>query len=194
MSDRIAVKERTTAETNIYVKLNLDGDGKGEINTGSGFFDHMLELFAKHSGFDLKVAAEGDTHVDFHHLVEDTGIVMGSALKEALGDKKGIERYGFFLVPMDDVLVETSLDLSGRSFLNFDVQFQQCEVGGFDTELVEEFLTSFTSKGLFNLHVILRYGSNTHHIAEAVFKSLAKSLKIAVCQSGGGIPSTKGVV
>ncbi|TYB32464.1 MAG: imidazoleglycerol-phosphate dehydratase HisB [Flexistipes sinusarabici] len=194
MSDRIAAKERKTAETNIYIKLNLDGNGRGEINTGSGFFDHMLELFAKHSGFDLKVAAEGDIHVDLHHLVEDTGIVMGSALKEALGDKKGIERYGFFMLPMDETLVETALDLSGRSFLNFDVRFHQGEVGGFDTELVEEFLRAFASNGLFNLHVILRYGSNTHHIAEAVFKSLAKSLRTAVRQSGSGIPSTKGVV
>lgn len=194
MKTRICEKSRKTSETNIFLKLNLDGSGNYNINTGVGFFDHMLELFSKHSGFDVTIEAKGDLHIDQHHLVEDTGIVLGEALNECLGDKRGIKRYGFFILPMDDVLVETVIDLSGRSFLNYSVDIRNEKVGDFDTELVSEFFNSFASNGLFNLHLLHRCGSNTHHIIECLFKSTAKALKEAVIIEGGDIASTKGAI
>ncbi len=194
MPARIAEYVRKTKETDISATLNLDGAGKYSIDTGVGFLDHMLELFSKHSGIDIEIKAKGDTHVDFHHLTEDVGIVMGSLLDKALGDKKGIMRYGFFLLPMDEVLVESAIDLSGRSFLNYDVSFVSEKIGNFNTELIEEFFRAFTFNGRFNLHIILRYGTNSHHVAEAAFKSVARSLKIAIETKGDSIPSTKGVI
>jgi len=194
MPARIAEYARKTKETDVNAMLNLDGIGEYSIDTGVGFLDHMLELFSKHSGIDIEIKAKGDTHVDLHHLTEDVGIAIGSLLDKALGDKKGIMRYGFFLLPMDEVLVESAIDLSGRSFLNYDVSFVSEKIGNFDTELIEEFFRAFSFNGRFNLHIILRYGTNSHHVAEATFKSVARSLKIAIETKGDAIPSTKGVI
>lgn len=194
MPARIAEYARKTKETDVNAMLNLDGIGEYSIDTGVGFLDHMLELFSKHSGIDIEIKAKGDTHVDLHHLTEDVGIAIGSLLDKALGDKKGIMRYGFFLLPMDEVLVESAIDLSGRSFLNYDVSFVSEKIGNFDTELIEEFFRAFSFNGRFNLHIILRYGTNSHHVAEATFKSVARSLKIAIETKGDSIPSTKGVI
>jgi len=194
MSDRTAELTRKTTETEVSAAINLDGAGKYSIDTGVGFLDHMLELFSKHSGINIDIKAKGDTHVDYHHLTEDVGIVIGTLLNKALGDKKGIRRYGFFLLPMDEVLMESAVDLSGRSFLNYDLSFASKEIGDFDTELIEEFFRSFTFNGLFNLHIVLRYGTNSHHVAEAAFKSVARSLKVAIETVGESVPSTKGVL
>jgi imidazoleglycerol-phosphate dehydratase len=194
MSDRTAELTRKTTETEVSAAINLDGAGKYSIDTGVGFLDHMLELFSKHSGINIDIKAKGDTHVDYHHLTEDVGIVIGTLLNKALGDKKGIRRYGFFLLPMDEVLMESAVDLSGRSFLNYDLSFASKKIGDFDTELIEEFFRSFTFNGLFNLHIVLRYGTNSHHVAEAAFKSVARSLKVAIETVGESVPSTKGVL
>ncbi|RMH49541.1 MAG: imidazoleglycerol-phosphate dehydratase HisB [Alphaproteobacteria bacterium] len=188
---------RETAETRVTVVLDLDGSGAGEIATGVGFFDHMLAQLARHSLIDLTVRAEGDLHIDAHHTVEDTGIALGRALARALGDKRGIRRYGSCLLPMDEALVRAALDLSGRPFLVWDVAFPSQRIGDFDTELVREFFTAFAMNGAVTLHVACLSGANAHHIAEACFKSVARALRDAVeCdpRRAGALPSTKGVL
>lgn len=193
--NRTASKERITKETQIRLELDLDGDGRLQGETGIGFFDHMLNLLVKHAGFGLKLEVKGDLEIDGHHTVEDFGIVLGTALKEALGDKKGIERYGHMLLPMDEVLVMLALDLGGRPYLVYDVELPFETIGNFETELVEEFLRAFTTAAGMNLHVRLLDGRNTHHIIEGVFKALARALKMAVkVDEKGGIPSTKGIL
>jgi len=193
---RIATIQRKTAETAIDATLNLDGFGSSTIATGIGFFDHMLTLFAKHGAFDLQVAARGDLNVDQHHTVEDTGIALGQALKQALGDKAGINRYGHFTLPMEETLVTAALDLSGRYSLVFIAPFSTTKIGDFDTELVEDFWQAFAANGLLNLHVLLHHGRNNHHISEAIFKATARALRMAVSADPRmpGIPSTKGTL
>lgn len=193
---RTAKIERKTNETNITLELNVDGEGKSDIQTGVGFFDHMLELFARHGVFDLKVNAKGDLHVDQHHTVEDTGICLGQAFRDALGDKAGIRRYGHFTLPMEETLVTTALDLSGRYYLVFQADFPSQKIGEFDSELVEDFWQAFAANALCNLHVNLQYGRNSHHISEAIFKSLARTLRMATEHDPRmkGVPSTKGVI
>ena len=192
---RTAQVQRKTKETAISLELNVDGGG-GAIKTGVGFFDHMLDHLAKHGQFGLTVTAKGDTHVDDHHTVEDVGIVLGQALNKALGDKAGIERFGFASVPMDEALARVSVDLSGRPALVFDVEFVSAggKIGTFDTQLVHEFLTGLVNHGRFNCHVEVPSGQNNHHIAEAIFKSLGRALRQAVTITGDGVPSTKGVL
>ncbi len=167
---REATIHRKTAETEIDLSLNLDGAGQSDISTGIGFFDHMLDLFCRHACIDLRVQARGDLHVDGHHTVEDVGICLGQAIKEAVGDKQGIRRYGFFSLPMEESLVSTALDLSGRFFLVFQVSFPSAKIGEFDSELVREFWQAVAANGLFNLHVVLQHGFNSHHISEAIFQ------------------------
>ena len=194
---RKSVIERNTKETKINLTLNLDGKGESKIDTGCGFFDHMLTLFAKHGRFDLDVKCDGDKEVDFHHSVEDVGICLGKAFVQALGEKKGINRYGSTILPMDEALILTAVDLSGRSFYVQDLNIPASKVGDFDTELVEEFLQAFTRNAECNLHVKQISGSNTHHIIEGTFKSLARSLKLAVAidpDFKDEVPSTKGVL
>ena len=186
---------RKTAETDISLSLNLDGSGKGSIDTGVGFLNHMLTLFAAHGKFDLTVKCAGDTEVDDHHSVEDIGIVLGQAFRQALGEKRGITRYGSFLLPMDEALILTAVDISGRSCLCYDLQIPTEKIGSFDTELVEEFLLAFVRNCPMSLHVKQLAGKNAHHIVEGAFKSLARSLKAAVALDGSdAIPSTKGVL
>ena len=190
---RKASIHRKTNETDITVELNLDGDGASyKHETGVGFFDHMLDHVARHGRFDLKITAEGDYHIDDHHTVEDVGITLGQALEKALGDKKGIERYGFASVPMDDSLARVSVDLSGRAALVFEVNFPSPKIGTFETQLVREFLTAFTANARFNCHVEAPHGDNDHHIAEAIFKALGRALRDAVRITGKHVPSTKG--
>ena len=193
---RTAKIERTTKETDITLELNLDGKGKSKIKTGIGFFDHMLELFCRHGVFDIKVKSKGDLYVDYHHTVEDTGICLGQAFRTALGDKQGIRRYGHFTLPMDERLTTTAVDLSGRYYMVFGAQFPSTKIGDFDSELVQEFWQAFAANALCNLHVWLHYGRNSHHISEAIFKSLARSLRMAVeaDERITGVPSTKGVI
>ena len=193
---RIGKLTRKTRETEISVELNLDGSGKSEISTGIGFMDHMLELFSRHGKFDLKVKAHGDLDVDAHHTMEDMGLVLGEVFSEALGDKAGIRRYGSFLLPMDETLVLTALDLSGRPYLVYDLVPPVEKVGSLDTALFHEFLQAFCVKGGINLHVKLLSGGEIHHIFEAVFKGLARALEQAVSHDPKekGIPSTKGVL
>ncbi|OAT83663.1 imidazoleglycerol-phosphate dehydratase HisB [Desulfotomaculum copahuensis] len=194
---RTAEIERQTGETEIRLRLNLDGDGVYQVDTGVGFLDHMLSLWARHGLFDLKLSAAGDLHVDAHHTVEDTGICLGEAIKQALGGKAGINRYGQALLPMDEALVLAAVDLSGRGRLSFDVPLPSPRVGDFDTELVEEFLQALTAHGEFTLHVRLLAGHNTHHIIEAVFKALGRALRQAAAVDArrpGQVPSTKGVL
>ena len=174
--DRTASISRTTSETDIAVTLNLDGSGRSDIDTGIGFFDHMLRSFAKHGFFDLTVQVKGDLEVDCHHTIEDTGIVLGEAIKKAMGDKKGIRRYGSFALPMDETLVLTALDLSGRPYLCFDADFTVDRVGEFDTEMVREFFYAISYSCGMNLHIRQLAGQNKHHIIEAIFKSFAKAL------------------
>ena len=186
---------RKTAETDISLSLNLGGSGKGSIDTGVGFLNHMLTLFAAHGKFDLTVKCAGDTEVDDHHSVEDIGIVLGQAFRQALGEKRGITRYGSFLLPMDEALILTAVDISGRSCLCYDLQLPTEKIGSFDTELVEEFLLAFVRNCPMSLHVKQLAGKNAHHIVEGTFKSLARSLKAAVALDGSdAIPSTKGVL
>lgn len=194
-TSRTADITRKTNETNITLKLNLDG-GSYSHKTGVGFFDHMLDHIARHGRLGLDITAQGDLHVDDHHTVEDVGIVLGQALEKALGDKKGIERYGFASVPMDESLARVSLDLSGRAALVFKVNFPegQSKIGTFDTQLVREFLNAFANAGRFNLHVEVPHGENHHHIAEAIFKAVGRALRQAVEVTGDQIPSTKGVI
>lgn len=177
---RTAEVNRKTKETDICVSLNLDGTGAADVSTGIGFFDHMLEGFAKHGFFDLNCHVKGDLHVDGHHTVEDTGIVLGQAIREAVGDKKGIRRYGFFILPMDDALALCAVDLCGRPYLNFDCQYTATQVGGLDTELVREFFYAVSYSAGMNLHLKLLDGCNAHHITEAMFKAFAKALDQAV--------------
>ena len=194
---REAVIERKTAETDIKVKLNLDGVGGGIINTGCGFFDHMLTLFASHSGYGLEVSCVGDTYVDYHHSVEDIGICLGTAFRQAIGDCKGIARYGNMLLPMDEALVLAAIDVSGRDCLVFNAEFPSQKIGSFDTELVEEFWTAFVRNAGITLHIRQLDGKNSHHIAEAIFKAVARALgeAVAVCACRADeIPSTKGVL
>ena len=193
---RTAKIERKTAETDIRLELNLDGSGHSAIATGVGFFDHMLTLLAKHAAIDLKVKAQGDLHVDQHHTVEDVGICFGRALRDALGDKAGIRRYGHFTLPMEETLATTALDLSGRYFLVFDAQFPTPKIGDFDSELVEDFWQAAAANALCNLHVKVHYGRNSHHVAEAIFKATARALRMAVEPDPRvkGVPSTKGTL
>lgn len=194
---RSAVIERKTAETDIRLSLDLDGKGTGTIDTGVGFLDHMLTLFAKHGRFDLDVKCVGDTNVDFHHSVEDIGIALGKAFAQALGDKAGICRYGDIILPMDEALILCAVDISGRGFLNFDVEFTADKIGDFDTELVEEFWYGFVRNSAVTLHFKELNGLNNHHVAEGCFKAAGRTLRKAVAidpQLAGEIPSTKGVL
>ena len=187
--------ERETGETDIAVEINLDGTGRYETATGVGFFDHMLDQLARHSLIDMRVSATGDLHVDDHHTVEDTGIALGQALALALGDKRGIRRYGSCLLPMDDALVRAALDLSGRPYLVWDVPFAAQKIGTFDTELVREFFQAVATHGGITLHVTALSGVNAHHLAEATFKAVAQALRAAVerdPRKGDDVPSTKG--
>jgi len=191
---RTATIERKTAETNIRLQLNLDGTGQADIATGVGFFDHMLTLFAKHSATDLSVRAEGDLQVDQHHTVEDIGICLGQALKQAVGDKAGIRRYGHFTLPMDETLATVAIDLSGRFALAFRADIPAAKIGDFDSELIEEFWNAFAGNALCNLHILVHYGRNSHHISEAIFKATARALRMALESDPRmtGVPSTKG--
>ena len=192
---RSASLTRTTSETDISLTLALDGTGKAEIATGIGFFDHMLTALTRHALFDLTVRAKGDLHIDFHHTVEDVGIVLGQAFARALGEKRGIRRFGQALVPMDEALAEAAVDISGRPFLAWSVSFERPKVGEMDTELVEEFFRAFTTNALVTLHINQRVGHNAHHVAEACFKAAARALRMAVepdARIGDAIPSTKG--
>ena len=193
---RTANIDRKTDETKMRVELNLDGKGQSKIATGVGFFDHMLTLLAKHSAIDLNVQAKGDLHVDQHHTVEDVGIAIGQALKKALGDKKGIRRYGYYTLPMEETLVTTAIDLSGRYALVFQAPIRAKKIGEFDSELVEDFWQAVAANALMNLHVILHHGRNAHHIAEGIFKATARSLRMAVEKDPRmtGVPSTKGTL
>ncbi len=194
MADRTAKVQRKTNETDIKLELNLDGMGKYEIDTGIGFLDHMLTHLSKHGKIDLLVKAQGDLHVDAHHTVEDIAICMGQALTEALGNKKGIARYGYSSVPMEDSLANVSIDLSGRPSCIYNVEYSTEKIGDFDVECLEEMLRSFSNTGKFNLHINVPYGTNSHHIAEAVFKALGQALAAAVRIVGTDVPSTKGVL
>ena len=186
---------RKTAETDISLALNLDGTGKSTIDTGCGFLNHMLTLFAAHGKFDLTVKCVGDTEVDDHHSAEDIGIVLGQAFQAALGDKRGITRYGSFLLPMDETLILSAVDISGRSCLCFGLEIPTEKIGTFDTELVEEFFLAFTRNCPMSLHLRQLAGKNAHHIVEGAFKSVARALKAAVALDGSNeIPSTKGVL
>ena len=192
---RTAEIVRKTAETDIMLTLNLDGTGKSAVKTGVGFLDHMLTLFAAHGKFDLTVTCQGDTWVDDHHSAEDIGICLGQAFQSALGDKRGITRYGSFLLPMDEALIQTAVDISGRSHLGYGLEIPSEKIGTFDTELVEEFWLAFVRQCPMSLHIRQLAGKNAHHIVEGSFKSVARSLKIAVKLDGSNeIPSTKGVL
>ncbi|MFJ5767965.1 imidazoleglycerol-phosphate dehydratase HisB [Lysinibacillus sp. NPDC093210] len=193
---RYAKVERTTNETQISVAIDLDGEGKADIQTGVGFMDHMLDLFIKHGLFNGTIQANGDTHIDDHHTTEDLGIVLGQAIREALGDKKGIKRYGNAFVPMDDALAQVVVDCSNRPHLEYRVPELKEKVGNFDTELVHEFLWKFALEARMNVHVIVPYGQNTHHIIEAIFKALARAIDAAVeiDPRVKGVPSTKGLL
>ena len=195
MKQRAATIERKTKETDISLTINLDGTGENEIATGIPFFDHMLNGFARHGLFDLRVRVKGDLEVDCHHTVEDTGIVLGEAIAQALGDKAGIKRYGSFLLPMDETLALCAIDLSGRPYLNYDVCFTTEQIGTLDTEMIREFFYAVSYSAAMNLHVKILDGINNHHMAEALFKALAHSLKQAVKRTESEIPlSTKGVL
>jgi imidazoleglycerol-phosphate dehydratase len=194
---RGAEVSRSTKETAIRVRLDLDGTGITEVSTGVGFFDHMLEQLGKHAGFDLEVDASGDLHIDSHHTVEDVGLALGQALAEALGDKKGIRRYGWSLVPMEEALAQVALDLSGRPFLSFDVKVPAESIGNYDPDLTEEFFTALSRAAGITLHAKLLAGKNSHHIVEAVFKAVAQALGSATFideRRAGEVPSTKGTL
>ena len=194
---RAAAITRNTSETQITIQLDLDGTGQAHIATGIGFLDHMLTAFARHSLVDLTIDATGDLHIDAHHTTEDIGIVLGQALTQAVGDKRGIARYGHAVVPMDEALVDATIDLSGRPFIAWSATFARDKLGTFDTELFEEFFRAFAMNGLLTLHVSQRAGTNAHHVAEACFKAVARALRMAVTldpRAAGVIPSTKGVL
>jgi imidazoleglycerol-phosphate dehydratase len=192
MDTRTAQIHRQTKETDIVCELNLDGVGRYEIDTGAGFLDHMLTHLSKHGKIDLVVKAKGDLHIDPHHTTEDIGICLGECLLTALGDKKGIARYGYSSVPMEDALANVSLDLSGRPACVYNAEYRSNKIGDFDVECVEEFLRAFSNSGKFNLHVNVPYGTNSHHIAEAIFKALGQAMATAVRIVGTDVPSTKG--
>jgi len=196
MDNRIAKIERTTKETDINITLDLDGSGKSSVSTGIGFFDHMLEGFAKHGFFDLDCTVKGDLQVDGHHSVEDCGIVLGQAIAKAVGDKAGIQRYGYFILPMDDALVLCAVDLCGRPYLNFECDFNTERVGALDTELVREFFYAVSYSAGMNIHIKKLAGSNSHHVIEAMFKAFAKALDDAVSYDPRvtGVLSTKGAL
>ncbi len=188
---------RKTSETDITLTLSLDGSGQADIATGIGFLDHMLTALARHALFDLTLRAAGDLHIDFHHTTEDVGIVLGQAVARALGDKRGIARFGQALVPMDEALAEVAIDISGRPFLAWDVAFAQPKIGEMDTELFEEFFRAFAFNALITLHVVRRAGQNAHHVAEACFKATARALRAAAAldpRVGDAVPSTKGAL
>lgn len=188
---------RKTAETDINLEINLDGTGQSSITTGCGFLDHMLTLFARHGRFDLNITCKGDTYVDYHHTAEDIGIVLGQAFAQAIGSKKGIVRYGNFILPMDEALIMSAVDISGRSYLGYGLEIPTEKVGDFDTELVEEFWLGFVRNAQVTLHIRQLAGTNSHHIIEGAFKSVARSLKAAVAidpDFADEIPSTKGVL
>ena len=190
-----AVKlERETKETQVECELNLDGEGKASVNTGIGFFNHMLELLAFHSGMNLYLRADGDLDVDDHHTIEDCGILLGKVMRKALGDRAGIARYGSFTLPMDETLASVDLDISGRPYLVFNCEFKRDQIGMMATETVEEFLRAFAFQAGITLHVNVHYGNNDHHKAEAIFKALGRALRAAVKVSGDKIPSTKGML
>lgn len=194
MADRTAKIHRKTKETDVAVELNLDGAGKYEIDTGIGFLDHMLTHFSKHGKIDLVVKAKGDLNVDAHHTVEDVAICLGECLLKSLGDKKGIARYGHSSVPMEEALANVSVDLSGRPSCVYNVDYRTDKIGDFDVECLEEMLRSFSNNGKFNLHINVPYGTNSHHIAEAIFKGLGQALAAAVGIVGTDVPSTKGLL
>jgi imidazoleglycerol-phosphate dehydratase len=191
---RISEVKRETKETDIYMKLNLDGEGKSNIDTGIGFFNHMLEGFSKHGFFDLDVKIKGDLEVDGHHSVEDAGIVLGNAIKEAVGDKKGIKRYGYFILPMDDALALCAVDLCGRPYLQFDCEFKDNKVGEFETTLVKEFFYAVSYSAAMNIHIKMLSGDNSHHMIEAIFKAFSKALDEATSMDNRikDVLSTKG--
>src|SRR5262245_16948815 len=194
MTPRTASRSRKTKETDITVSLNLDGTGQCSVGTGIPFFDHMLAQIARHGHFDLEVNAKGDIEIDGHHTVEDVGLVLGDALREALGDRRGISRFGHAYVPLDEALTRDVIDLSGRPYLVYKAELKSVRVGDLQTELVEEFLKAFVQEGRFNLHVENLYGRNQHHIAETVFKATARALHLATRIEHAEIPSTKGVL
>lgn len=196
MGDRTSLIERNTSETKISLSLNLDGSGKSDVRTGIGFFDHMLHSFARHGFFDLTVKVEGDLYVDCHHTIEDVGIVLGQAIKEALGDKKSIRRFGNMILPMDETLVLCSMDISGRPYLYFDIPFSTERVGSFDTEMVKEFFYAVSYSCGMNLHFKYFHGSNNHHLIEAAFKAFARALDeaTAIDPRIDGVLSTKGTL
>lgn len=196
MKKRMASKHRVTKETDVELSVNLDGQGKYNVSTTLPFLDHMLELFSKHSLIDLKVRAKGDTHIDAHHLVEDIGITLGSAIDEALGDKKGIQRYGFFLLPMDEALSYVTLDLSGRPWVEYETPCFKLDWKTFDLDLLEDFFRALGTVARMNLHIKLLRGRNNHHMAESIFKAFGKALSMAIAkdQRYKGMPSTKGVL
>ena len=191
---RVAEKTRSTKETDISVRLDLDGQGKVEVSTGLPFFDHMLEQLGRHGGFDLALTAKGDLDVDAHHTVEDTGIVLGAALAEALGDKAGVRRFASYLLPLDEALIQVALDLSGRPYLVYEVETSPERIGTFDPQLAEEFFRAFVTSANITLHLKTLSGRNGHHVLEASFKGVARALRDAVRVEGGGIPSTKEVL
>ncbi len=193
---RTATVQRKTAETEIALSLNLDGAGQADVQTGVGFFDHMLTLLAKHSACDLTVRATGDLEVDQHHTVEDVGICLGQAVEQALGDKQGICRYGHFTLPMEETLVASAIDLGGRAYFVWQAKMPSPKIGEFDSELVADFWHAFAQNARCNLHVEVRYGRNSHHVAEGIFKSIARSLRMALATDGrmAGVPSTKGAL
>lgn len=196
MANRTAEILRKTRETEIQLSIDLDGTGRSEISTGVGFLDHMLELFARHGLFDLKVVCKGDTHIDDHHTTEDIGICLGQAIDKALGDKVGIGRYGHCILPMDEALVTTAVDLGGRAFWVWNAPMPSPKIGTFDSELVADFWQAVATQARMNLHVLVHYGRNTHHISEAIFKGLARSIRSAAEQDPRrvGLASTKGVI
>jgi imidazoleglycerol-phosphate dehydratase len=194
MKPRTSTINRKTTETDISLKLNLDGTGQFQIDTGIGFFDHMLSHLAKHGKMDMTLKAKGDLHVDAHHTVEDVAICLGQVLCEALGDKKGIGRFGDSVVPMEDAKAQATVDLSGRPYLIYRAKYNTQKIGDFDVECIEEFLRAFSTSGKFNLHIDVPYGINSHHIAEAIFKALGQAMAAAVKIVGGDIPSTKGIL
>ncbi len=194
MPERKESIKRKTNETDISLELNLDGRGAYELDTGIGFLDHMLAHLSKHSRMDLKVKCKGDLEVDAHHTVEDIAICLGTALDKTLGDKKGINRYGSASVPMEDALANVAVDLSGRAFFVYNVEYSSEKIGEFDVECIEEFLRSFSANGKFNLHVNVPYGTNSHHVAEGIFKAIGQAVSAAVRVVGSELPSTKGTL
>jgi imidazoleglycerol-phosphate dehydratase len=193
---RTATIQRKTTETDIRLEIDLDGNGRAEIATGVGFFDHMLTLLTKHAAIDLKIEAKGDLHVDQHHTVEDVGICLGLAVRQALGDRAGIRRYGHFTLPMDETLATTAIDLGGRPYFVFQVEFPAAKIGEFQSELVADFWHAFATNVLGNVHILVPYGRNGHHIAEGIFKSAARAIRMALEPDSQitGVPSTKGVL